>query len=117
MTETGATSPDPKPAVEAQQEPDPHHPATHHQAPHDLDRRRHLARLRDLAGRLDHQAVLIRNSGRDPRAETRAGKLADEAFAIRWALRQLAPETECIRQTLDALSGAGGAGVTPRSRP
>ena len=116
MTETGATSPDPKPAAEAQQEPDPHHPATH-----DLDRRRHLARLRDLAGRLDHQAALIRNGGRDPRAETRAGKLADEAFAIRWALRQIAPETECIRQTLDALSGAtsagGGAGVTPRSRP
>ncbi len=76
--------------------------------------RRHLARLRDLAGRLDHQAALIRNGGRDPRAEVRAGKLADEAFAIRWALRQIAPEVECLRQTLDALSGAG---VTTRSRP
>ncbi len=27
MTETGAPSPDPKPAAEAQQEPDPHHQA------------------------------------------------------------------------------------------
>ncbi len=53
--------------------------------------RRHMARLRDLAGRLDHQAALIRNGGRDPRAEARAGKLGDEAFAIRWALRHLAP--------------------------
>ncbi len=81
---------------------------------HHLARRRHLARLRGLAGRLDHQAALIRNGGRDPRAEARAGKLADEAFAIRWALRQVAPETEHVRQTLDALHGAG---VTTRSRP
>ena len=75
---------------------------------------RHMARLRGLAGRLDHQAALIRNGGRDPRAEARAGKLTDEAFAIRWALRQVAPETECVRQTLDALHGAG---ITTRSQP
>ncbi len=75
---------------------------------------RHMARLRGLAGRLDHQATLIRNGGRDPRAEARAGKLTDEAFAIRWALRQVAPETECVRQTLDALHGTG---VTTRNRP
>ncbi len=76
--------------------------------------RRHMARLRDLAGRLDHQAALIRNGGRDPRAEDRAGKLSDEAFAIRWALRRIAPETECVRQTLDALHGTG---VTTRNQP
>ena len=66
-----------------------------------------MARLRDLAGRLDHQAALIRNGGRDSRAEARAGKLGDEAFAIRWALRRIAPENEGPkfegrRQTLTA---------------
>ena len=71
--------------------------------------RRHMARLRDLAGRLDHQAALIRNGGRDLHAEARAGKLNDEAFAIRWALRQIAPETECVRQTLAALHAIGGS--------
>jgi hypothetical protein len=71
--------------------------------------RRHMARLRDLAGRLDHQAALIRNGGRDPHAEARAGKLNDEAFAIRWALRRIAPETECVRQTLAALHGLSGS--------
>ena len=81
---------------------------------HQLSNLRHMARLRGLAGRLDHQAALIRNGGRDPRAEARAGKLTDEAFAIRWALRQVAPETECVRQTLDALHGSG---VTTHSRP
>ncbi len=82
--------------------------------PHHLTGLRHMARLRGLASRLDHQATLIRNGGRDPRAEARAGKLSDEDFAIRWALRQVAPETECVRQTLDALHGTG---VTTRSRP
>jgi hypothetical protein len=56
MTETGEMADNPKGAPEA---------------------RRHLARLRDLAGRLDHQAALIRNGEGDPRAEARAGKLAD----------------------------------------
>jgi hypothetical protein len=96
MTETGETAPDPKPATKAQ---------------HPLAQRRHLARLRGLAGRLDQQSALIRNGGRDPRAEARAGKLADEAFAIRWALRRIAPETEGVGQTPD---GLGGAGVTTR---
>ena len=99
MTETGKMADRPEPAPEAQ---------------HHLARRRHLARLRELAGRLDHQAALIRNGGRDPRAEARAGKLADEASAIRWALRRVAPETECVRQTLDALHGTG---ITTRSQP
>ena len=71
--------------------------------------RRHMARLRDLASRLDHQAALIRNGGRDLHAEARAGKLNDEAFAIRWALRRIAPETECLRQTLAARHGLGGS--------
>ncbi len=71
--------------------------------------RRHRARLRDLAGRLDHQAALIRNGGRDLHAEARAGKLNDEAFAIRWALRQIAPEAECVRQILAALHAIGGS--------
>jgi hypothetical protein len=103
MTETGETADRPEPAPEDQ-----------HEAQHHLARRRHLARLRGLAGRLDHQAALIRNGGRDPRAEARAGKLADESFAIRWALRRIAPETECVRQTLDALHGTG---ITARSQP
>ncbi len=92
MTETGETTDRPERVPEAQ---------------HRATGLRHMARLRGLAGRLDHQAALIRNGGRDPRAEARAGKLADEAFAIRWALRQIAPETECVRQTLDTLHGTG----------
>ena len=96
MTETGETALDPKPAPKAQ---------------HPLAQRRHLARLRGLAGRLDQQSALIRNGGRDPRVEARAGKLADEAFAIRWALRRIAPETEGAGQTPD---GPGGAGVATR---
>ncbi len=99
MTETDETAEDSSAAPEAR---------------HHLARRRYLARLRELAARLDHQAALIRNGGRDPRAETRAGKLADEAFAIRWALRQVAPETETIRQTLDAFHAAT---ITARSQP
>ena len=71
--------------------------------------RRQMARLRGLAGRLDHQAALIRNGGRDLHAEARAGKLDDEAFAIRWALRRIAPETECLRQTFAALHAIGGS--------
>ncbi len=98
MTETGETAPDPKPAPKAQ---------------HHLAQRRHLARLRGLAGRLDQQSALIRNGGRDPRAEARAGKLADEAFAIRWALRRIAPETECVGQIPDGIGGAGVATHRP----
>ena len=68
-----------------------------------------MARLRDLAGRLDHQAALIRNGGRDLHAEARAGKLNDEAFAIRWALRRIAPEIECVRPTRAAIQAIGGS--------
>ncbi len=71
--------------------------------------RRHMARLRDLAGRLDHQAALMRNGGRDLHAEARAGKLNDEAFAIRWALRRIAPEAECLRPTRAPLHAIGGS--------
>ncbi len=71
--------------------------------------RRHMTRLHNLSGRLDHQAALIRNADRDLHAEARAGKLNDEAFAIRWALRRIAPETECVRQTLAALHAIGGS--------
>lgn len=99
MTETGETTPDPNPVATA---------------PPGLAQRRHLARLRGLAGRLDQQSALIRNGGRDPRAEARAGKLADEAFAIRWALRHIDPEPECVGQTPDAPGGAG-AGTPSRS--
>ncbi len=69
--------------------------------------RLYLARLRGLAERLDHQAALIRNGGYNTKAEHQAGKLCDDAFAIRWALRQLAPETECITQVFAALGHAG----------
>ncbi len=69
--------------------------------------RRYMARLRKLAGRLDHQAALIRNGGANMDAEAQAGRLADEAFAIRWALRQIAPETEAVGQVFAALHGGG----------
>lgn len=72
--------------------------------------RRYMARLRKLAGRLDHQAALIRNGGANMNAEAQAGRLADEAFAIRWALRQIAPETEGVGQVFAALHhGSGGS--------
>lgn len=64
--------------------------------------------LRGLAERLDHQAALIRNGGYNTRAEAQAGALAEEAFAVRWALRQIVPELELVRQTLDALHSAKG---------
>ncbi len=104
MTETDEPADRPEPAPKTQ----------HHQAQHHLAQRRHLGRLRDLAGRLDHQAALIRNGGRDPRAEARAGTLLGEAFAIRWALRRIAPEAEYLRQNLDAVLGPQ---LTTRSRP
>lgn len=68
--------------------------------------RRSLTRLRDLASRLEHQAGLIRNGGFNPQAEAEAGHLADDAFAIRWALRRIAPETEQLGQTFAALRNA-----------
>lgn len=76
-------------------------------APGGREARRHMARLRALARRLDHQAALIRNGGYNTQAEAQAGRLADEACAVRWALRRIAPELECVGQFLDALGGAG----------
>ena len=67
--------------------------------------RRALGRLRALAGRLEHRASLIRNGGFNPQAEAEAGRLADDAFAIRWALRRIAPERETVGQVFDALQG------------
>ena len=69
--------------------------------------RRAMGRLRDLAGRLEHRASLIRNGGFNPRAEAEAGRLADDAFAIRWALRRLAPEREAVGQVFDARQDMG----------
>ena len=74
------------------------------------DARRASSRLRGLAARLEHQASLIRNGGFNPHAEAEAGRLADDAFAIRWALRRIAPETEQLGQTFAALRSLG----TPR---
>lgn len=74
---------------------------------HSPDRptRRYLARLRALARRLEHQVALIRNGGFNPDAEDEASRLANDAFALRWALRELAPEHEATRQFFDSLHG------------
>jgi len=69
--------------------------------------RRYLAQLRTLAERLDHQAALLRNGGYSTQAEAQAGHLAADAFALRWALRRLAPELEGPGQLLAALHRAG----------
>ena len=66
------------------------------------------SRLRALAARLEHQASLIRNGGFNPQAEAQAGRLADEAFAIRWALRRIAPEVEQVGQVFAALRTLDG---------
>ncbi len=71
-----------------------------------LWRRRHLAVLRKLAERLDRDSQGNVHVTADPKRNRYGYTQRDQAFAIRWALRQLAPETECVRQTLDALSGA-----------
>ena len=70
--------------------------------------RRAMARLRQLAARLDHQACLIRNGGFNPQAEAEAGRLSDDAFAIRWALRRIAPEIEAVGQVFESLQTADG---------
>ncbi len=57
-----------------------------------------IATLNDLANRLDHQVALIRNAVGNRDGETRAGKLADEAQAIRWALRQIADSGAELRE-------------------
>ena len=85
----------------------PSRPACEAKAETDAERRRALGRLRALAGRLEHQASLIRNGGFNPRAETEAGHLTDDAFAVRWALRRIAPEQEAVGQVFQALQGMG----------
>jgi flagellar biosynthesis/type III secretory pathway ATPase len=70
--------------------------------------RRYLRRLRALSERLDQQAALVRNGGYDTGAERRAGRLADDAFAVRWALRQICAESEFLHQFFTALDSAGG---------
>ncbi len=65
--------------------------------------RQALNRLRELAARLEHQASLIRNGGFNLHAEAEAGRLADDAFAVRWALRRIAPEAEQLGQVFAAL--------------
>jgi hypothetical protein len=65
-------------------------------------RRKYVARLRRLAGRLDTQALTSRNGG----DESQAGRLSSEAFAIRWALRQIDPQIEGPKQLLDQIAGA-----------
>ena len=72
------------------------------------DARRYLRRLRTLSERLDQQAALVRNGGYDTSAEQRAGRLADDAFAIRWALRQICAESEFLNQFFGALEKAVG---------
>lgn len=72
--------------------------------PHD---RRHMARLRDMAERADHQAVLMDNSSLNEEGMRMAGKLRDEAHAIRWALRRIEPELEGVGQTFAELRRAG----------
>ncbi len=72
------------------------------------DARRASSRLREMAARLEHRASLIRNGGFNPQAEVEAGRLADDAFAIRWALRRIAPETEQIGQVFATLHGLDG---------
>ena len=71
------------------------------------ERRRALGRLRALANRLEHQASLIRNGGFNPQAEAEAGGLADNAFAVRCALRRIAPESEAVGQVFQALQSLG----------
>lgn len=87
--------------------PDPDRDETGTRARHAA--RRHLARLRALAERLDQQAALLRNDGHAREAEAQAGRLAADAGALRWALRQIAPQLEGPGQLFAALRRAGRA--------
>jgi len=77
-------------------------------SPLGADAHRYVRRLRALSERLDQQAALVRNGGYDTSAERRAGRLADDAFAVRWALRQICAESEFLNQFFTALENAGG---------
>lgn len=68
-----------------------------------------------VADRLHHQAALIQNSSGDSKAEARAGKLKDDANAIRALLRfhdrhrpKLPPELESLEGALGAVTGQSG---------
>jgi hypothetical protein len=76
-------------------------------APESADGRRYVRRLRTLAERLDQQAALVRNGGYDTSAERRAGRLLDDAYAVRWALRQISAESEFLHQFFASLDRAG----------
>ncbi|MEM7173508.1 MAG: hypothetical protein AAF530_25320 [Pseudomonadota bacterium] len=54
---------------------------------------------------MENNAQRIRNADNTARGEQAAGALGREAFAVRWALRQIDPLTEGPRQTLEHLSG------------
>jgi len=77
--------------------------------PMGADAGQYLRRLRALSERLDQQAALVRNGGYDTSAERRAGRLADDAFAVRWALRQVCAESEFLGQFFTALENTGGS--------
>lgn len=77
--------------------------------PRGAEARRYLRRLRALSERLDQQAALVRNGGYDTGAERRAGRLADDAFAVRWALRQISAESEFLHQFFGTLGNVGGS--------
>jgi flagellar biosynthesis/type III secretory pathway ATPase len=79
------------------------------EAPDSTDGRRYVRRLRTLAERLAQQAALVRNGGYDTSAERRVGRLLDDAYAVRWALRQICAESEFLQQFFSSLDQAGGA--------
>ncbi len=78
-------------------------PDTRTNAVADLDRRRHLANLRRLATRLDRDAATNINMTCDPSRNRWGHQLADEANAVRWALRQLDP-LDGQQQALDRIT-------------
>jgi flagellar biosynthesis/type III secretory pathway ATPase len=78
------------------------------EAPESADGRRYVRRLRTLAERLAQQAALVRNGGYDTGAERRAGRLLDDAYAVRWALRQICAESEFLHRFFASLDQAGG---------
>lgn len=67
---------------------------------------RHLRRLDKLEKRLESQVLIIRNGSGNPDAETQAGRLAGEAFAVRWAMLQIDPNFYGPKQVLEQIAGA-----------
>lgn len=60
------------------------------------DQSRKLARLRELATRLEGQALFHRNSAGNMHAEAEAGRLQDDANAVRWAMEQAGASMEGV---------------------